>query len=80
MDRKELGGLGLRIRPSVNDIYYRCHNCGSVHEIEAIRQNLFYNGRPAGDIRAARRGGLPRPCGWPRRGITRALMRALWSR
>jgi len=24
----------------MTDIAYRCHNCGSVHEAESIRQNL----------------------------------------
>jgi hypothetical protein len=31
----------------MTDVAYLCHNCGSVHEVEAIRQNLIL------DLRAA---------------------------
>jgi len=27
------------------DISYQCHHCGSVHEVESIRKNLYLNQR-----------------------------------
>ena len=27
------------------DISYRCHHCGSIHEVESIRENLYLNQR-----------------------------------
>lgn len=27
------------------DISYRCHHCGSVHEVESIRENLYLDQR-----------------------------------
>jgi len=60
-------------------MYCLCHNCGSVHEIEAVRRNLKYNGHAIGDVRAALRGGVLRLGSLrARRKITRALMRGLW--
>jgi hypothetical protein len=28
------------------DVAYRCHHCGSVHEAESIRENLYLDQRP----------------------------------
>jgi hypothetical protein len=52
-----------------------------VHEIEAVRGNLKYNGHAIGDVRAAQRGGV-RKLGrlLARRRITHALMRGLWPK
>jgi hypothetical protein len=57
------------------DVYYCCHGCGSIHEVEAIRRNLHVAGRPVGDT------GLPRhlPLGWlERRRAAALLVRGLW--
>ena len=62
----------------MHDIYYLCHNCGSVHEIEAVRRNLKYNGHAIGDVRAQRGGVLILGSRRARPQITRALMRGLW--
>lgn len=65
----------------MNDICYQCHSCGSVHEIEAVRRNLKYNGHAIGDVRAAQRGGVLRLASLlARRRVARALMRGLWAR
>lgn len=29
----------------MTDISYHCHHCGSVHELESIRDNLYLNRR-----------------------------------
>jgi hypothetical protein len=52
------------------DVYYCCHGCGSIHEVEAIRRNLHVAGRPVGDA------GLPRhlPLGWLERRRAAALL------
>jgi hypothetical protein len=31
----------------MTDVAYLCHNCGSVHEVESIRENLILDLRPA---------------------------------
>jgi hypothetical protein len=63
----------------VNEIYYQCHNCGSVHEIEGISRNLKCNGHAIGDVRAAQRAGVLRLGSLlARRRVTRVLMRGLW--
>ena len=57
------------------DVYYRCHNCGSIHEAEAIRLNLHLAGNPLGDAWFPRRSLL----GWlEHRRLTALLMRGLW--
>lgn len=43
----------------MTDVAYLCHNCGSVHEVESIRENLML------DLRAAASYGLPRQRGVP---------------
>lgn len=62
------------------DVYYRCHNCGDLHEAEHIRRNLYLGSRALGDAAAFQRGGflgLGRRI--VRRRITRTLMRSLWG-
>jgi hypothetical protein len=57
------------------DLYYRCHNCGCIHETEAIRLNLHIEGHPLGDACFPRRSLL----GWlERRRVTALIMRGLW--
>jgi hypothetical protein len=57
------------------DIYYHCHNCGSIHEAEAIRLNLHLAGNPLGDAWFPRRSLL----GWlEHRRVTMLVMRGLW--
>ncbi len=57
------------------DIYYHCHNCGSIHEAEAIRLNLHLAGNPLGDASFPRRSLL----GWlEHRRVTMLVMRGLW--
>ena len=62
------------------DVHYRCHHCGSVHEAEAIRRNLYLGQRALGDAAAFEHGGV-RGLGRRivRRRVTRSLMRALWG-
>lgn len=60
----------------MSQIYYRCHGCGTTHELEHIRKNLYYGQRAIGDLQAAARGQLGRLL--IRRKVTRALMRGLW--
>jgi hypothetical protein len=62
------------------DVYYRCHHCGSIHEVESIRRNLYLGQRALGDVAAFQRGGflgLGRRI--VRRRVTRSLMRSLWG-
>jgi hypothetical protein len=33
------------------DISYHCHHCGSVHELESIRDNLYLNRRSVAAMR-----------------------------
>ena len=57
------------------DVYYHCHNCGSIHEAEAIRLNLHLAGNPLGDTWFPRRSLL----GWLEHlRVTTLVMRALW--
>jgi hypothetical protein len=62
------------------DISYRCHHCGSVHEVESIRENLYLDQRSIASYSQS----------WPRRlldfrGMARWLLArriagALWPR
>ena len=57
------------------DVYYCCHGCGSIHEVEAIRRNLHLGQHPIGDPWFPPRSVL----GWlERRRVTTLLMRGLW--
>jgi hypothetical protein len=59
------------------DITYRCHHCGSVHEVEAIRQNLYLDQRSIASYELARPGNS---CGIPRLRLACRLAVALWPR
>jgi hypothetical protein len=63
----------------MTDVAYVCHNCGSVHEVESIRQNLIL------DLRTAASYDLPGPhqnlnprAHFLRWRMSRALAHALW--
>jgi hypothetical protein len=64
----------------MSQLIYRCHSCGTSHELEHIRKNLYYGQRAIGDMQALSRGG---PLGLTkrlvRRKVTRTLMRGLWG-
>jgi len=59
----------------MSDISYRCHHCGSTHEAESIRQNLYLDLRPLASYEP-RRGLLERIS---RRRITQRVAQALWE-
>jgi hypothetical protein len=63
----------------MTDVAYLCHNCGSVHEVESIRENLIL------DLRTAASYGLSGQCGMPdprarflRWRVAWGLAQALW--
>lgn len=58
------------------DISYRCHHCGSVHEVEAIRENLYIDQRSIASYGVSRR--LRTYC--KMRWLARQLAAALWPR
>jgi hypothetical protein len=63
----------------MTDIAYRCHDCGSVHELESIRENLLLNLRPAASYGLpGRRGSLEPRERFLRWRVTRGMARALW--
>lgn len=57
------------------DISYRCHNCGSVHEVEAIRENLYLDQRSIASYAVGR---LQTYSAIPRLLLARRLATALW--
>lgn len=64
----------------MSQITYRCHSCGTSHELEHIRKNLYYGQRAIGDVQALGRGGvLGLGKRLVRRKVTRTLMRGLWG-
>jgi hypothetical protein len=63
-------------RETMPDVYYCCHGCGSIHEVEAIRRNLHVAGRPVADAWPPQH----RPLGWlERRRAATLLVRGLWG-
>jgi hypothetical protein len=61
-------------------IHYRCHNCGSTHEVEHIRRNLYLGQRAIGTFQSYQRHGvLGVAKRLARRRVTRTLMRGLWG-
>jgi hypothetical protein len=63
----------------MTDVAYLCHNCGSVHEVESIRQNLILDLRTAASYELyGQRGILGPRARFLRRRMTRGLARALW--
>jgi hypothetical protein len=63
----------------MTDVAYLCHNCGSVHEVESIRENLVLDLRTAVsyEISGQRRMLNPR-VRFLRWRMARGLARALW--
>jgi len=65
----------------MTDIAYQCHHCGSVHEAESIRQNLYLNQRPIASYEASGRGSMTESREFVLRWrITKHMARALWPR
>ena len=65
----------------MTDVAYLCHNCGSVHEVESIRENLILDLRTAASYELSRpRGTLDPRARFLRWRMTLALARALWPR
>ena len=63
----------------MTDVAYLCHNCGSVHEVESVRENLMLDRRTAGSYELPGQPGLlhlrARFLRWR---TSRGLARALW--
>ena len=63
----------------MTDIAYLCHNCGSVHEVESIRENLILDLRAAARYElSGHRGMLGPRARFLRWRMTWDLARALW--
>ncbi len=63
----------------MTDVAYLCHNCGSVHELESIRENLTLDLRTAASCEPSGQRGLLGPrARFLRWRMTRGLARALW--
>jgi hypothetical protein len=62
-------------------ISYKCHSCGSTHEIESIRENLYYGRSPVGTLPAFQPSSAPSLGGYlARREVIRILSRGLQGR
>lgn len=64
----------------MTDIAYRCHHCGSTHEAESIRQNLYLDRRPIASYAAPQRRRLSLLEFFQRRRITQGIAHGLWPR
>jgi hypothetical protein len=63
----------------MTEVAYLCHNCGSVHEVESIRENLILDPRTAASYEQSRQRGMLAPRARFRRWcMTRGLAQALW--
>jgi hypothetical protein len=63
----------------MTDIAYLCHNCGSVHEVESIRENLILDLRTAASYEpSGHRGMLGPRARFLRWRMTWGLTQALW--
>jgi hypothetical protein len=63
----------------MTDVAYLCHNCGSVHEIESIRENLILDLRTAASYElSGHRGMLQLRARIQRWRMARGLAAALW--
>jgi hypothetical protein len=63
----------------MTDVAYQCHNCGSVHEVESIRENLILDLRAAASYGLSGQRGMPDPrARFLRWRMTWGLARALW--
>jgi hypothetical protein len=64
----------------MTDVAYLCHNCGSVHEVESIRENLILDLRTAASFQlSGHRGILDPRAHFHRWRMTWGLAQALWS-
>lgn len=62
----------------MTDVAYLCHNCGSVHEVESIRETLILNLRAAASYELSRQRGILKPrARFLRWRMTRRLAQAL---
>lgn len=65
----------------MTDVAYQCHNCGSVHEVESIRQNLILDLRAAGSYELCELHRMLNPrARFLRWRMTRGLAQVLWPR
>jgi hypothetical protein len=65
----------------MSDIAYRCHHCGSTHEAESIRQNLYLNQRPIATYASSGRWGVVDLSEFfRRRRMTQGIGKALWPK
>jgi hypothetical protein len=63
----------------MTDVAYLCHNCGSVHEVESIRENLILDLRAAASYGLAGQGGMTDPrARFLRWRMVWGLAQALW--
>jgi hypothetical protein len=63
----------------MTDVAYLCHHCGSVHEVESIRENLMLDLRTAASYDlSGHRGMLGARRRFLRWRMARGLARALW--
>lgn len=63
----------------MTDVAYLCHNCGSVHEVESIRENLILDLRTAASYEVSgQRGTLDPRARFLRWRMTWRLAQALW--
>jgi len=63
----------------VTDVAYLCHNCGGVHEVESIRENLILDLRTAASYEQSGQRGMPeRRARFVRWRKARGLAKALW--
>jgi hypothetical protein len=63
----------------MTDVAYLCHNCGSMHEVESIRENLILNLRAAASYQLSKQRGMLEPrLRFLRWRMTWGLARALW--
>jgi hypothetical protein len=63
----------------MTDVAYLCPNCGSVHEVESIRQNLILDLRTAASYELSEQHRMLNPrARFLRWRMTRGLARALW--
>jgi hypothetical protein len=63
----------------MTDVAYLCHNCGSVHEVESIRQNLTLDLRSAASYELSGQHRILNPrARFLRWRVRRGLARALW--
>ena len=64
----------------LTDVAYLCHNCGSAHEVESIRENLIIDLRTAASYElSGRRGTLDPRTRFLRWRMTQGLAQALWA-